>query len=71
MMWTLKNKSGPIMIKYLPLNRKKRRWNMNKVHGILLFLLGFIPIFVFRDGTFALFTTVMGISLYLTKHNRN
>lgn len=49
----------------------KRKWNMNKVHGLALIILGFIPVIIWRDGTIAIFTTIVGVGVYRSKESKS
>lgn len=47
----------------------KRKLLKNKIYAVVLILLGVVPILTDGDGTFFIFTLMLGIPLFLAKAN--
>ena len=47
----------------------KRELVRNKICSLLLILIGVVPILIERDGTFFIFTLMLGIPMFFSKEN--
>lgn len=41
----------------------------NKVYGIILFLFGLLTVFLMKDGTFCILSTMTSLCLFFSKEN--
>lgn len=41
----------------------------NKIYSLLLILIGVVPILIDRDGTFFIFTLMLGLPLFFAREN--
>lgn len=47
----------------------RRELLRNKLYSLVLILIGVVPILIDQDGTFFIFTLILGLSLFFSKKN--